>query len=109
MQLAIIGLALSALLAIAVRDVGRPGRASSAGLLGLRVVGGGGLAAMAVTAVVTGYPLAAMVAAIGAAPLVSGLAAPALRRRLAPPVAARETLVAPGPRVAATAEERRAA
>ena len=32
MELAIIGLALSALLAVAVRDVGRPGRASSAGL-----------------------------------------------------------------------------
>lgn len=108
MQLAIIGLALSALLAVAVRDVGRPGRASAAGLLGLRAVGGAGLAAMAVTALVTGYPLAAMVAAIGATPLVSGLAAPALRRRLSPPVAVRETLVVPDPGYA-TAEERRAA
>jgi hypothetical protein len=108
-ELGIIGLALSALLAVAARDVGRPGRASPAGLLGLRVVGGAGLTAMAVTAVLTGYPLAALVAALGAAPLVAGVAAPVLRRRAAPPVTARETLVAPDPRYAATAEERRAA
>ncbi len=109
MELGIIGLALSALLAVAARDAGRPGMASSAGLLGLRVVGGAGLAAMAVTAVLTGFPLAAGVAAMGAAPLLGGLAAPLLRRRAARPVAVRETLAPDEPRSAAPVQERRAA
>lgn len=109
MELGMIGLALSALLAVAARDVGRPGRSSPAGLLGLRVIGGAGLAVMAAMAVVAGNPVAALVAALGAAPLLAGLAAPALRRRATRAVVVRETLVAPDPRYAAPAEERRAA
>ena len=109
MELGIIGLALTALLAVSARDVGRPGRASSAGLLGLRALGGAGLTAMAVTAVATGYPLAAAVAALGATPLLAGLAAPALRRRATRPVTVRDTAVVPDPHRAAPAQERRAA
>lgn len=110
MDLWIVGLALSALLIVSARDVGRPGRASAEGLLGLRVIGGLGLGAMALLAGASGEPIAAMVAGLGAAPLLAGLAAPLARRsraRLSEP--ARETVVVPDPRYAAPVEERRAA
>lgn len=109
MELGIIGLALAAVLAVAARDAAKPGRAAPAGLLALRAVGGGGLGAMAVMALAGGHPLAALVAALGAAPLISGLAAPLLARRVAHPATARETRVMPDPRHAVPAEERRAA
>lgn len=110
MELWMVGLALSALLVVSARDVGRPGRASAAGLAGLRIVGGAGLGAMAVAALVYGHPMAALVAGLGAAPLLAGLLLPATRRaRVRAPAAARETTVMPDPRHAAPAEERRAA
>jgi hypothetical protein len=109
-ELWMVGLALSALLVVAARDVGRPGRASAAGLAGLRAVGGTGLAAMALLAIASGHPIAAAVGALGAAPLLGGLVAPLLRRRLARTVApARAGATLTGTRYAAPAEERRAA
>jgi len=109
-ELWMVGLALSALLVVAARDVGRPGNASAAGLLGLRAVGGLGLGAMALLAVGAGHPIAALVAGLGAAPLLAGLTAAALRKRRARPSApARATTVFADPRHAGAAEERRAA
>ncbi len=73
MEMWMVGLALTALLAVAARDVGRAGTASGPGLLCLRGVGGVGLAAMALVALRGGHPEAALVAALGAAPLAGSL------------------------------------
>ena len=110
MELWMVGLALAALLVVSARDVGRPGRASAEGLLGLRAIGGLGLGAMAVMAVGSGHPIAAVVAGLGAAPLLAGLAAPLVRGRrvrLLAPVP--RTVVVPDSRDASPVEERRAA
>ena len=111
MELWMVGLALAALLLLSARDAGRPGRASAEGLLGLRLIGGVGLGAMAALALAADSPTAALVAGLGAAPLLSGLVVPLLRRGRAPLAAApHETTVLPDPRYAApVAEERRAA
>lgn len=110
MELWTVGLALSALLVVAARDVGRPGNASAVGLLCLRAVGGLGLAAMALLALRYGRPQAAMVAALGAAPLLAGLVGSGRRRRLArPTVAAPGTATVGDPSYTAAARERRAA
>ena len=107
MELWMVGLALSALLVVAARDVGRPGNASAIGLLCLRAVGGLGLAAMAVLALRAGQPVAALVAGIGAAPLIGGLAG-ARRSRSAHPVRATAGAQT-GADAPYAAEERRAA
>ena len=106
MDLWMLGLALAALLALSAWDVGRPGRAERSALLLLRSVGGLGLIAMAALALQAGSDLGALVAAVGAAPLLLGMLGGALRepRRSAPP------LPVPAPRVppvvAAEAEAR---
>lgn len=106
MELWMVGLALAALLVVAARDVGRPGNASGSGLLCLRAVGGLGLGTMAVLALRSGQPQAALVAAAGAAPLLAGLIASGRGRRLARPAALRRG----APAVADSRyEERRAA
>lgn len=108
MELWMVGLALAALLGLSARDVGRPGRASTEGLLGLRLIGGVGLGAMAALALASGRPVAALVAGLGATPLLAGLVVPLTRRQRATVVSApRETTVLPDPRY--LAEERRAA
>ncbi len=73
MQLWMVGLALSVLVAVAAWDVGRPGNASPSSLLALRAIGGLGLVAMAALALSFGAEEAAGVAALGAAPLIFGL------------------------------------
>lgn len=110
MELWMVGLALSSLLVVAARDVGRPGRASAAGLIGLRAIGGAGLGTMALLALASGRPIAAVVGGLGAAPLLGGLVAPLLRRRLARPLApARASAVVADTHYAPRSEERRAA
>ena len=74
MELAVLGLALSAFLAVSVRSAGRRRDSSPGGLACLRGVGGLGLAAMAILALRYGAPLAAAIAALGAVPLLRGLA-----------------------------------
>jgi hypothetical protein len=76
------GLALAALVWWAVRDAGRPGRASGPALATLHAVGGLGLTAMAVHALLGGAPWAALVAATAAGPLVAGLVGGLLRPRV---------------------------
>jgi hypothetical protein len=101
-----VGLALAALLVVAARDVGRPGNASGSGLLCLRAVGGLGLGAMALLALVSGQPQAALVAGAGAAPLLAALIASGRGRRLTRPAA----LMRDAPAIADSGyEERRAA
>ena len=68
-----VGLALSALVALAAWDVGRPGNASPSALLALRAVGGLGLVAMAALSLSFGAEDAAAVAGVAAAPLIIGL------------------------------------
>ncbi len=75
------GLALAALVALAARDVGRPGRAEGAALLMMRAVGGLGLVAMAALALRAGSPEGALVAAVAACPLLIGLTGGILRAR----------------------------
>ncbi len=106
-----VGLALAAILVVAVRDAGRPGNCSPLGLACLRAVGGLGLVSMALVALRSGEPLAAMIAAAGAAPLLTGLLASVLRRRngLAP---SSRTVAAEAPAVgreSPSATKRRAA
>lgn len=105
-----VGLGLVALLALAAYDVGRPGNATEGSLLCLRAVGGAGLGTMAVLALVTGAPIAALVAGLGATPLLGGLVAPLVRARVtrAAP-AATQARPAAESRYVAPAEERRAA
>ena len=67
------GLALSALLAWAAWDVGRPGRATGPAPITMRAVGGLGLMALAALALQADAPLGALVAAVGAAGLLIGL------------------------------------
>jgi hypothetical protein len=109
-----LGLALAALLALSAWDVGRPGRAERSALLLMRAVGGLGLIAMAALALQAGSDLGALVAAAGAAPLLLGLLAGAVRE----PRRAQAPRTVPAPRVRAAAdalpparadEERRAA
>ena len=107
-ELWMVGLALSAVLAVAARDVGRPGNASAIGLRCLRAVGGLGLAAMAFLALRAGHPLAALVAAAGAAPLVGGLVGSRRAGRLVRPSPASRDVSARAD-AAPAAEERRAA
>ena len=110
MELWMVGLALAALLAWAARDAGRRGDATGAGLAGLRVVGGLGLGAMAVLAGAAGRPIAMGIALLGAAPLLAGLVAPAVRRLRERPSARRaDGLVLPDTRFPVPVEERRAA
>lgn len=75
------GLALSALVAIAARDVGRPGRATEPALLLLRALGGLGLVAMAALSLRAGSPGGAAVAGAAALPLLAGLTGGVLRAR----------------------------
>jgi len=77
----IAGLALSALVGLAARDVGRPGRASAPALLVLRAVGGLGLVAMAALSLAAGSPQGALVAGVAAFPLLVGLTGGILRAR----------------------------
>ena len=100
-----LGLALAALLALSAWDVGRPGRAERSALLLMRAVGGLGLIAMAALARQAGSDLGALVAAAGAAPLLLGLLAGAVRepRRSAVP------RTVPAPRVRPTADAQAAA
>ena len=110
MELWMVGLALSTLLVAAARDVGRPGRASAAGLAGLRAIGGTGLGVMALLALASGHPIAAAVGGLGAVPLLAGLVAPLLRTRLARPLApGRANPAVAEARYPAPAQERRAA
>ncbi len=94
----IAGLVLSALVGVAARDVGRPGRASAPALLVLRSVGGLGLVAMAALSVRVGSPGGALVAILAAVPLLAGLTGGVLRAR--PEARARPIprLHAPAPR-----------
>ena len=100
-----LGLALAALLALSAWDVGRPGKAERSALLLMRAVGGLGLIAMAALARQAGSDLGALVAAAGAAPLLLGLLAGAVRepRRSAKP------RTVPAPRVRPAADAREAA
>ncbi len=108
-----LGLALAVLLAVSAWDVGRPGRAERSALLLMRTVGGLGLIAMAALALEAGSYLGALVAAAGAAPLLLGLLAGAVRE----PRRSQKPRPVPAPRVrpeqaqapAAADEERRAA
>jgi hypothetical protein len=75
------GLALSALVGLAARDVGRPGRATEPALLLLRAVGGLGLVAMAALSLRAGSPEGAAVAGAAALPLLVGLTGGVLRAR----------------------------
>lgn len=84
--MAAVGLAV--VLAWSAWDLGRAGRTSAPALTTLRAVGGLGLLAMAIEALLAGFTVAAAVAALAAAPLVGALAAGAHRARR-PPVAVR--------------------
>jgi hypothetical protein len=88
------GVGLVVVLAWSAWDLGRAGRTSAPALGTLRAVGGLGLLAMAVDALVGGFPIAAAVAALAAAPLVAGLAAGGRRARRAR-IAARGMRTAP--------------
>lgn len=76
-----LGLALSALVGLGARDVGRPGVASAPALLLLRAVGGLGLVAMSALSLRAGSPEGALVAAVAAMPLLLGLTGGVLRAR----------------------------
>ena len=81
MQWWMAGGGLVVVLAWSAWDLGRAGRTSAPARATLFAVGGLGLLAMAVDALVRGFPAAAAVAALAAAPLVAGLAAGARRAR----------------------------
>ena len=83
MQWWMAGVGLAVVLAWSARNLGRAGRTSASGLVTLRAVGSLGLLAMAVEALLTGFPVAASVAALAAAPLMAGLAVDARRARRA--------------------------
>jgi len=110
MDVWMLGVALSALVALGVWDVGRPGRAEPSALLLLRAVGGLGLVAMAALALQAGSSTGALVAGAAAAPLLLGLVGGALREPREKPVADAPATdrerKAPAP---LPAEERRAA
>ena len=103
------GLALSALVGLAARDVGRPGRASAPALLMLRAVGGLGLVAMAALSLRAGSSQGAVVAAVAAVPLLIGLTGGLRRPRAERP--SQPVAIPPAPAVTASAdaEEQRAA
>lgn len=105
------GLALAIALGLAARDVGRPGAAEPAALLVLRAVGGLGLVAMAALGLRAGAGEAALVAAVGAVPLLIGLTGGVLRPRERPGRVTPLESPAAAPRSAESAddEERRAA
>jgi len=110
-ELWMVGIGLSALLVVAARDVARPGRSSAGALLCLRAVGGLGLGAMALVALRGGAPAAALVAMLGAVPLLAPLGRAAAGSRRATRPEARASMAAVGSRrdEAEPAEERRAA
>jgi predicted lipid-binding transport protein (Tim44 family) len=112
-ELWMVGIGLSALLVVAARDVARPGRSSAGALLCLRAVGGLGLGAMALVALRSGAPAAALIAMLGAVPLLAplGRAAAGSRRATQPEAVGRAAMAATGSRhdEAEPAEERRAA
>jgi len=93
-QLWMVGGGLVVVLAWSVWDLGRAGRTSAPALGTLRAVGGLGLLAMAIEALIAGYPVAATIAALAATPLAAGLAAGARRGRRARAVVA---VAAPAP------------
>lgn len=74
-----VGAGLAALLAPAAWDVGRPGRVEPSALLALRAIGGLGLTALAALALQSGATAGALVAGAGAAPLLLGTLAGAVR------------------------------
>jgi hypothetical protein len=90
------GVGLAVVLAWSAWDLGHAGRTSAPALATLRAAGGLGLLAMAVDALVAGFPAAAAVAALAATPLVAGLAAGGRRARRAR-IAARGTPPAAAP------------
>ena len=87
MELWMLGVALSALVALGVWDVGRLARADPSALLLLRAVGGLGLVAMAALSLQAGSRAGALVAAAAAAPLLLSLVGGALREPREKPVA----------------------
>lgn len=97
MQWWMAGVGLAAVLAWSAWDLGRAERTSAPALATLRAAGGLGLLAMAVDALVAGFPVAAAVAALAATPLVAGLAAGGRRARRAR-IAARGGPAAPAAR-----------
>jgi hypothetical protein len=106
----IVGLVLSLLAGASAWDTRRAGRASAPAMLALTAIGGGGLAAMAALALTDDAPMAALVAAVGAAPLLGGLLAGLRRARPAALSEAARAVPRPGQdhRPAAPAERRAA-
>ena len=80
MQLMMAGVALAVLAAVAMHDVGRPGRASAAGLVCLYLVGGSALTALALVSLASGALAAALVAGTAALGMAVGVQAARVER-----------------------------